>query len=115
MSISADTERPGAAARLIVLWEQPSEPEPFERHYREVHAPLASKLPGLRSYTLTHEISAVYGTPYYLVAELAWDTLEELRTAFASPEGQATAADVANLRRYATMSSMIIGMGENVV
>lgn len=115
MSISADTERPGAAtARLIVLWEQPSEPEAFERHYREVHIPLARKLPGLRSYTLTHDISAVRGTPYYMVAELVWDTLEELRTAVASPEGQATAADTAGLQRYATARIVIAGAGENV-
>ena len=116
MSIETDTVHPGqaAAARLIVLWEQPSDPAAFEQHYREVHIPIARKLPGLRSYTLNREITAVRDEPCYLVAELAWDTLEELRTAFASPEGQATAADVANLQQYAEVRSMIVSAGENV-
>jgi uncharacterized protein (TIGR02118 family) len=32
--------------------------------------------------------------PYYLVAELGWDDMDELRLAFESPEGPATAQDV---------------------
>ena len=109
------SERPGAPdARLVVLWEQPSDPAAFEQHYREVHIPLARKLPGLRSYTLTHRIDPLRGEPYYMVAELAWDTLEQLRTAFASPEGRATADDVAQLQRYADLRSMVVGGGEDV-
>jgi uncharacterized protein (TIGR02118 family) len=114
MSTSTDTENPAAPARLLVLWEQPSEPEEFERHYREVHFPIARKLPGLRSYTVSREISPVRGTAYYLVAALTWDSLEELRTAFASPEGRATAADVESLQRYAAVRSMIVAGGEDV-
>ena len=34
--------------------------------------------------------------PYYYVAELAFDDAEVLQAALASPEGQATGADVAN-------------------
>ena len=40
-------------ARFLVFWEQPTDPEAFERHYREVHIPLARKIPGLRSYAIT--------------------------------------------------------------
>ena len=123
MSTETDSARLGqhfaqddtTAARLIVLWERPSDPEAFERHYREVHVPIARKLPGLRSYKLIHQINAVRGEPYYMVAELAWDTLEDLRTAFASPEGQATAADAASLGQYAAVRSMIVSAGEEVL
>jgi hypothetical protein len=31
-------------ARFIVLWGAPEEPEAFNRHYEEVHIPLARKL-----------------------------------------------------------------------
>ena len=126
VSTETDSARPGqhsaqdsvqddtTTARLIVLWEQPSDPEAFERHYREVHVPIARELPGLRSYKLTHQVNAVRGEPYYMVAELAWDTLEDLRTAFASPEGQATAADATSLGQYAAVRSMIVSAAEEV-
>jgi uncharacterized protein (TIGR02118 family) len=39
------------------------------------------------------------GNPYYLIAELDWDSMDNLKKAFQSPEGQATAEDVANLEK----------------
>ncbi len=84
--------------RFLVVYETPSDPAAFDLHYREVHIPLAKKLPGLRRYTISRNASAVRGgEPYYLVAELDWDDQDALKAAFASPEGQATARDVANL------------------
>lgn len=109
-AVSIETD----SARLLVLWEQPSDPEAFEKHYREVHVPIAGKLPGLRSYLLSHQVSAVRGEPCFMVATLTWDSLEDLRTAFASAAGQATAADVENLRQYAAVRSMIVSGGEEV-
>jgi uncharacterized protein (TIGR02118 family) len=94
-------------ARFLALYEKPADPEEFERHYRDVHIPLAQRLPGLRRYTLGRNIAAVRGgTPYYLVAELEWATMDALRAAFASPEGQATAADAAHLTDLAPVRSM---------
>jgi uncharacterized protein (TIGR02118 family) len=82
--------------RFLVLYEKPDDPEAFDRHYREVHIPLAKKLPGLRRYTISRGALAGVrgGKPFHLVAELDWDDMDALRLAFASPEGQATAADV---------------------
>lgn len=81
-------------ARFLALYETPADPEAFDRHYREVHIPLARKLPGLRRYTTSRDATGLRGgAPCYLVAELEWDTPDELRAAFASAEGQATAAD----------------------
>jgi uncharacterized protein (TIGR02118 family) len=95
-------------ARFLALYETPADPEAFDRHYREVHVPLGRRLPGLRRYTVGHDVSAVRGgTPYYLIAELEWDTMEELRAAFASAEGRATAADAAHLAELAPVRSMI--------
>jgi uncharacterized protein (TIGR02118 family) len=94
-------------ARFLALYEAPADPEAFGRHYREVHIPLARKLPALRRYTLSGDAAAVRGTPYYLVAELEWDNMEDLRAAFASPEGRATADDAARLQEFASVRSMI--------
>ncbi len=85
--------------RFIVFWKNtPTDVNAFERHYREVHIPLAWKLAGLRRYTLSRNASVVRGEePHYRIAELDWDDMASLRRAFESPEGRAVAADVAKL------------------
>jgi uncharacterized protein (TIGR02118 family) len=95
------------AARFVVLWGQPNDPAAFERHYRDVHIPLALEIPGLRRYTLSRDMTLVRGEErYYLVAELDFDNITSLRAAFESPQGRATASDVANLARHAPIESM---------
>ncbi|HET7056309.1 MAG TPA: EthD family reductase [Thermomicrobiales bacterium] len=97
-----------AAARFLVIWDTPKDPEAFDRHYREIHIPLANRLAGLRSYTVGRNLVAVRGgDPPYIVGELEWDDIASLRAAFASPEGQATAADVNELSANASVRSMI--------
>ncbi len=100
--------------RFLVLYNAPTDPEAFERHYREVHIPLAKQLAGLRRYTLSRNIAPIRGgEPYYLVAELDWDSMEALKQAFQSPEGQATAADVAHLAKLSpNVRSMIYELEE---
>ena len=102
-------------ARFLALYDTPADPETFNRHYREVHIPLGSRLPGLRRYTVGRQAAAVRGAPYYLVAELEWDTMDDLRAAFASPEGRATAADAARLAELAPVRSMIFTVDDNLV
>ena len=81
--------------RFLVLYDPPADPEAFDRHYREIHIPLAKKLPGLRRYTVSRNVSGIRGGgPCYMVAELDWDDMDALKRAFQSPAGQATAADV---------------------
>ena len=72
--------------RFIVLWKNtPTDVSAFERHYREVHIPLAKKLAGLRRYTLSRNASVVRGEePHYCLAELDWDDMASLRRAFES-------------------------------
>ena len=85
--------------RFIILWKNtPTDVEAFERHYREVHIPLAKGMPGLRRYTLSRDTSAVRGgEPHYRIAELDWDDMASLRRAFESSAGRATSEDVAIL------------------
>ncbi|MGW2520375.1 EthD family reductase [Streptomyces sp. NPDC001617] len=104
------------SARFTVLYETPADPAAFDRHYRDVHLPLARRLPGLRRYTLGRDVVAVRGgEPYYLVAELEWETREELRAAFSSPEGRAAAADAAHLEEFTLIRSMIYTVDESVL
>jgi uncharacterized protein (TIGR02118 family) len=94
-------------ARFLAVYETPADPKAFDQHYREVHIPLASRLPGLRRYTVSYDMTALRGEACYMVAELEWVTLDDLRAAFASPVGRATAADAARLEELASVQSMV--------
>ncbi|MDR2986662.1 MAG: EthD family reductase [Nocardiopsaceae bacterium] len=94
-------------ARFLALYETPSDPPAFDRHYREIHIPLLRQLRGLRRYSVARDLTDLHNAPFYLVTELEWDTMDELRSAFASPEGQATAADAARLQELAAVRRMI--------
>jgi uncharacterized protein (TIGR02118 family) len=37
-------------ARMVVIYRTPKNVEAFDRHYFEIHVPLAKKIPGLRKY-----------------------------------------------------------------
>jgi uncharacterized protein (TIGR02118 family) len=45
MSTPTQTE---SLARFVIMYDLPSDVKAFERHYRDVHIPLAKQLPGLR-------------------------------------------------------------------
>jgi uncharacterized protein (TIGR02118 family) len=102
-------------ARFLALYETPADPEAFDQHYREVHIPLLRQLQGLRRYSVAHDVIALHGTAYYLVTDLEWDTMDELRAAFASPEGQATAADAVRLQELAPVHRMIFTANDEVL
>ena len=95
-----------------MVYETPTDPAAFDEHYRQVHIPLAKNLPGLRRYTVSRDVAALRGEPFYLVAELDWDDMDALRAAFASPEGQATARDIAELVPDGGIRSMIFELND---
>ena len=83
-------------ARLVVMYKTPKDAAAFDKHYFEKHAPLAKKIPGLRKYEVSKGAVATPAGPsgIHLVAILQFDDLAAIQKAFASPEGQAAAADV---------------------
>ena len=82
--------------------------EEFQRYWREQHAPLVKRHAGalrVRRYVQVHArdsgldeaVSGARGSDprfYDGVAELWWDSLEELIAAFSSDEGQAAAREL---------------------
>ena len=86
-------------AKLYAMYRHPADPAAFDRYYYATHIPIAKKVPGLRHYEVTSgDVAAVGGggAPYHLIAVLTFDSLDAIAAALASPEGQATAADLAN-------------------
>ncbi len=87
--------------KLVAMYGKPRDPAHFDRYYREVHVPLAKKIPKVRRFTI-HKVlgSPQEGEPpFYYLSEVYWDDLETARKALASLDGQASYNDVPN---YAT-------------
>jgi uncharacterized protein (TIGR02118 family) len=84
--------------RLTVLYGQPADPAAFDRYYREVHLPLASKMKGLKGWTIGKCQSASPGeaSPYYMIVGLYAESREAMEAILNTPEGQAAVADVPN-------------------
>jgi uncharacterized protein (TIGR02118 family) len=84
--------------QLTALYHHPEDVEAFDRYYDGTHAPLATKLPELRSYTVSRPGVDADGKqpPYHLIAVLTWDSVESFQAAVTSAEGQATLADLSN-------------------
>jgi uncharacterized protein (TIGR02118 family) len=83
-------------ASILALYNQPEDPTEFDAYYRSTHTPLVHKIPGLRALRLNHgPVNAAAGaSPYYLVAELMFDSMTDLGGAMTSAEGQAVVDDL---------------------
>ncbi|MBL8384573.1 MAG: EthD family reductase [Burkholderiales bacterium] len=85
-------------AKLVVMYNKPADAAAFDAHYFNRHVPLAKTIPGLRAYEVNAgPVATPAGpAPYHLIATLTFDDMAAIGAAFASAEGQATAADLAN-------------------
>ena len=84
-------------AQILVLYNPPADAAAFDKYYFETHAPIARKIPGLRGMSFsTAPPMAIMGSAPHLVVRLDFDSMADLQAALVSPEGQATAADLAN-------------------
>ena len=97
-------------AQMIVIYKTPKNPAAFDRHYFEVHVPLARQLPGLRKLeTSRGPIISLYGaSDVHLVASLHFDSLSDINAAFMSECGRACAADRQQLAPHANDVQMFL-------
>ncbi|GAA1861385.1 EthD family reductase [Pseudonocardia ailaonensis] len=100
---------------LTVLYHQPADKAAFDKHYDEVHAPLASTMPDLQSYTVVRPGPGADGAApeYHLIATLVWPSPAAMQAAMGSPEGKAGNADLANFAQAGT--TILVGGVEQVV
>ena len=92
------------AAKILVLYPQPADPAAFDKYYFGTHIPLARKVPHLRSMKFNAAAPmALAGAAPHLIAELEFASMADLQAGMASPEGQATAADVPNFASNPTI------------
>ena len=83
--------------RLVVLYNTPEDAAAFDAHYRAVHTPIVESYPKLRRLT-TCRPEGVGGRPpaFYLMAEMTFDSQEDLAEALSSEPGAASARDLRN-------------------
>ena len=96
-------------AKLVALYKKPQDTAAFDRHYSSVHLPLARKIPTMLSYEIsTGAIACGSGeSPYHLVAMLEFESMAAIQHALATPEGQATAADLDNFAQAGVEMLMV--------
>lgn len=91
--------------------------EEFQRYWREVHAPIAGAIPGVRRYVQSHVVPATYAADrapgFDGCAELWWDSMESMQAAMGSPEVRAAIEDERNFIDHTRVASFVTT--ENVV
>jgi uncharacterized protein (TIGR02118 family) len=84
--------------KLLVLYNQPRDPSAFDRYFFATHVPMVQKVPRLRTYIVSRGTPRTLGPGPgpHLVAELHFDSPEDLEAALVSPQGEAAKADLQN-------------------
>ena len=97
--------------RITIQYAAPADAAGFDAHYRDVHVPLASRLPGLRRFTLSRPRALGPGDAPYLVAELWFDDADAMKAALKSPEMAGTGADAERMREAFGVSGVTMFTG----
>ncbi|MBB4858627.1 uncharacterized protein (TIGR02118 family) [Novosphingobium chloroacetimidivorans] len=88
--------------KFVVLYPPQPDHEAFKSYYVETHVPLASRIPGVKAMRYSFDVATVAGdAPFACVFEAEFEDGAAFGAAMGSPEGQATAADVANFAKVA--------------
>jgi len=84
-------------AHVVVMYKTPKDAAAFDKHYSEIHIPLAKKIPRLRKFEVSKgPVATPAGSSgFHLIATLYFDNLAAIQAGFGSPEGKAAGADVA--------------------
>lgn len=83
--------------KMTVLYEHPDDPAAFEDYYAKEHTPLAERIPNVQRFE-SGTVSTPDGSepPYHRIAELWFDSAEQMEESLATPEGQAATGDIPN-------------------
>src|ERR1700730_16277216 len=85
---------------LTAIYRAPENKEEFDKHYREVHTPLAEQMEGLRKMEVAWiekmltPANETLGAQPHLICTMYFDDAEALNNAMRSPGGKAAAKDL---------------------
>jgi uncharacterized protein (TIGR02118 family) len=96
------TRRPSRRRKLSVvkvtaIYGHPTDPAAFEKYYAETHTPIALRIPNLKRFDLARAVASPGQSQptFYRIADLWFEDMDHCLAALTSPEGQATAQDLA--------------------
>jgi len=85
--------------------------EQFQAYWRDVHAPIAGAIPGLRRYVQCHVVPETYDAQnkpgFDGAAELWFDGLDAMRAAMRTPEVAAALEDEKNFIDHSRVASFV--------
>ncbi len=92
--LTRQEEEQTAMPKLVVLYPPPVDAAAFERRYQLERVPMVrQQIAGLKKFVAARVVGSPNGTaPYQRVAELYFDSPEDLTAAMGSAGGQATVA-----------------------
>jgi uncharacterized protein (TIGR02118 family) len=84
-------------SKLVVMYKKPSDPAHFDKHFRTVHMPLVTKMPGLRNYAFgpASDLDGKDGAFFWMFVG-TFDSRQAILDALGSPDGQKVVADIPN-------------------
>ena len=84
--------------KITALFGHPEDPEAFEEYYANNHRPLVDKIPNLQRFEAAKIVATPDGSelPYYRIAELYFESMEQMQSGMGSQEGQAATEDIPN-------------------
>lgn len=100
--------------KLFAFWTapKPEDVDAFEQHYTQTHAPLATRVPHLRKLVTTRTSDGLEGgePACYRVAEMVFDSKEQMEESTHSPQWQELRADAGSLiERFGVGMTVAIG------
>ncbi len=84
--------------KITALFGHPEDPNAFEEYYTNTHVPLVHKIPDLQRFEAARAVATPDDSelPYYRIAELYFEDVEQMQGSLGSDEGQAATADLQN-------------------
>lgn len=84
--------------KLTVLYGYPTDPEAFEDYYANTHMPLVGKVSNIQRAEIGRTIATPEDEkpPYYRIAELWFESLDQMQESLGSPEGREVVDDIQN-------------------
>ena len=85
--------------RVTALYGHPENLEAFEENYVSTHTPLVLNIPNVQRFDRGKVIATPDGSepPYYRVADIWFESMEQLQSGLGSPQGQEATQDLQNL------------------
>ena len=96
--------------KVLVLHPKPKDPDHFRRHYRDVHIPIAAKMPGMVSCHYSFDVrpfGPAERQPVFCAFEIVFPDKQTMENAFRSEIGKQVLEDVPNFATGGTPQVMV--------